>query len=358
MMMKFYNRQHQFYCGIDLHATSMHVCVVDHGGTKLLHKNFNTKTPEHFLDALQPFEKQDLIVGCESTFNWYWLADLCTAQNLPFLLGHALYLKAIHGGKTKSDRIDSEKLAMLLRGGNFPTAYVYPADMRDTRDLLRRRCTIVRRRSATITHVQMINHQQNLPAFEKSIAYKSNRTGLAERFAEGSLRRMVQLDGDLIDFYDDQIKKLDLYMEQHAKVDDPDTFYRLMSIPGVGRILAMTMLYEIHDIKRFPAVGDFLSYSRLVKGTNSSAGKQYKPTGKRIGNPHLKWAFSEAITLLKRECPQAKAFAERIEKKHNKARANTLLAIKLGRAVYWMLKRKAAFDPNVLTKAHSTSSIT
>ena len=83
MMMKFYNRQHQFYCGIDLHATSMHVCVVDHGGTKLLHKNFNTKTPEHFLDALQPFEKQDLIVGCESTFNWYWLADLCTAQNLP-----------------------------------------------------------------------------------------------------------------------------------------------------------------------------------------------------------------------------------------------------------------------------------
>ena len=90
---------------------------------------------------------------------------------------------------------------------------------------------------------------------------------------------------DLIDFYDKQIQQLDLYLEQHAKLDDPDTFFRLQSIPGVGRILAMTMLYEIHNIKRFPAVGDFLSYSRLVKGTNSSAGKNYKPTGERLAIP-------------------------------------------------------------------------
>ena len=348
--MRFYNRQHEFYCGIDLHANSMHVCVVDHHGNKHVHKNFNTKTPEKFLIALRPFRDEDLVVGCESTFNWYWLADLCSAENLPFLLGHALYLKAIHGGKTKSDRIDSEKLAMLLRGGNFPVSYVYPADLRDTRDLLRRRATIVRRRSATITHVQMVNHQQNLPAFSKSISYKANRVNMAERFPEGSLRTMMQLDADLIDFYDQQVQKLDLYLERSAKIDDPDTFYRLQSIPGVGRILAMTMLYEVHDICRFPTVGQFLSYCRLVKGTNSSAGKNYKPTGSKIGNPHLKWAFSEAITLLKRECPAAKTFAERIEKKHNKARANTLLAIKLGRAVYWMWKRKTAFDPAIFIR--------
>jgi transposase len=350
MIMRFYNSQHEFYCGIDLHANSMHVCVVDQRGNKQLHRNFDTKTPERFLDSLSPYRGSDLIVDCESTFNWYWLADLCSVENLPFLLGHALYLKAIHGGKTKSDRIDSEKLAMLLRGGNFPVSYVYPADLRNTRDLLRRRGTIVRRRSATITHVQMVKHQQNLPAFEKSIAYKANRIGIADKLAEGSLRTMVELDIDLINFYDEKIKRLDLYLEQHAKLDDPDTFFRLQSIPGVGRILAMTMLYEIHDILRFPAVGNFLSYCRLVKGTNSSAGKTYKPTGAKIGNPHLKWAFSEAITLLKRECPQAKAFADRIEKKHNKARANTLLAIKLGRAVYWMCRRKIAFDPQIFQR--------
>lgn len=348
--MRFYNQRHEFYCGIDLHANSMHVCLVDHEGNKRLHRNFPTRTPERFLQALTPYRESDLIIGCESTFNWYWLADLCSVENVPFLLGHALYLKAIHGGKTKTDRIDSEKLAMLLRGGNFPTSYVYPARLRDTRDLLRRRGTIVRRRSATITHVQMVNHQQNLPAFPKSISYRANRVGLADHFPEGSLRTMIELDVGLIDFYDQQIQKLDLYLEQHAKLDDPDTFYRLQSIPGVGRILAMTLLYEIHDINRFPGVGQFLSYARLVKGTNSSAGKHYKPTGAKIGNPHLKWAFSEAISLLKRECPTAKAFAERIEKKHNKARANTLLAIKLGRAVYWMWKRKSAFDPQKIFK--------
>ena len=348
-MMKFYNQQHEFYCGIDLHANSMHVCIVDHDGKKHLHKNFDTKKLPRFLAALQPFETSDLIVGCESTFNWYWLADLCHQRNLAFLLGHALYLKAIHGGKTKSDRIDSEKLAMLLRGGNFPTSYVYPKEMRGTRDLLRRRGTIVRRRSATLIHVQMVNHQQNLPAFEKKISYKSNRRDIPERFQGDSVQKMINVDIELINFYDQQIQRLDLYLEQNAKVDDPDSFFRLQSIPGVGRILAMTMLYEIHDIRRFPTVGDFLSYSRLVKGTNTSAGKQYKPTGAKIGNPHLKWAFSEAITLLKRECADAKAFAERIEKKHNKPRANSLLAIKLGRAVYWMLNRKTTFKPTIFT---------
>ena len=346
-MMRFYQQQHQFYCGIDLHANCMHVCIVDQNGKKHLHQNFSTKLPRIFLSALSPFRDQDLIVGCESTFNWYWLADLCAEENIPFLLGHALYLKAIHGGKTKSDRIDSEKLAMLLRGGNFAISYVYPQKMRSTRDLLRRRCAIVRRRSKTLAHIQIVNHQQNLPAFEKKLSYKTNRIGVAERFDGDSVQRMVQLDIDLIDFYDQQIKQLDLYLEQHAKVDDPDSFYRLMSIPGVGRILAMTMLYEIHTIDRFPNVGDFLSYARLVKGTNSSAGKQYKPTGAKMGNPHLKWAFSEAVALLKRQCEPARTFAERIEKKHNKARANSLLGVKLGRAAYWMLRRKTSFDVNI-----------
>jgi transposase len=348
-MMNFYNQQHQFYGGIDLHSKTMHVCVVDHAGKKLLHRNFKNDDPQFWLKRIEPF-RQDLVVGCESTFNWYWLADRCLEEELPFLLGHALYLKAIHGGKTKSDPIDSEKLAMLLRGGNFPTAYVYPKDMRSTRDLLRRRTFLVRRRAEAIGHVQLVRMQYNLPAFEKSIGYKSNRAGVAEQFDDPSVRLNIQTDLDLADQYDRVIQRMELYLEQHAKVHDPHTFYLLTTIPGVGRIIAMTLLYEIHNIGRFASVGDFLSYSRLVRGSHTSAGKTYAATGKKIGNVHLKWAFSEAVPLLKRQCEAAAQYAARIEKQHNKARAMSLLAVKLGRGVYYMLRHKQPFDVNTFFK--------
>ncbi len=345
--MNFYNRQHQFYCGIDLHANSMYACVVDASGTKLLHRNFKTRNPNQLFDRLEPYQN-DLVVGCESTFNWYWLADLCVEKEIPFVLGHALYLKAIHGGKTKNDKIDAEKLALLLRGGNFATAYVYPKQMRSTRDLLRRRSHLVRRRGETLTHIQIVNHQQNLPAFEKKLSYKANRVGVAERFEDRSVRAAIELDLELLGYYDDLIRRLELYLERTAKIDDPQAFFRLQTIPGIGRVLAMTILYEVHQIRRFPDVGDFLSYARLVRGSHTSAGKRYPSTGKKIGNPHLKWAFSEAVPLLKRQCPEAKALADRIEKKHTKARAQSYLAIKLGRAVFFMLKRRQAFEIGTL----------
>ena len=313
-------------------------------GGNSCHRNFDNAQPQLWLDALAPFRERDLVVGCESTFNWYWLADLCQREQIPFLLGHAFYMKAIHGLKTKNDKIDSEKLAMLLRGGNFPLSYVYPRQMRATRDLLRRRTHLVRRRAQTLGHIQLVNMQYNLPAFQKKLSYRSNRQGVAERFEDSSARASIELDLQLLEHYDRLISELELYLQRHAKIHDPQTFYRLQSIPGVGLILAMTLMYEIHTIDRFGSVGEFLSYSRLVRGSHSSAGKRYAATGHKIGNPHLKCAFSEAVPLLKRQLPAAAAFATRIEKKHNKARANSRLAIKLGRAVYHMLRRKEAFD--------------
>lgn len=105
--MNLYQKQHAFYCGIDLHANKVYVCVIDHDGSKRLHRNFHTRDLDTFLSHIEPFAN-DLVVACESTFNWYWLCDLCQAKQIPFVLGHALYLKAIHGGKVKNDKIDSE----------------------------------------------------------------------------------------------------------------------------------------------------------------------------------------------------------------------------------------------------------
>ena len=134
--MRFYNRQHRHYCGIDLHVKTMYVCILDATGQTLVHRNVKS-TPEALLEIVAPY-REDLVVAAECVFTWYWLADLCAAEGIAFVLGHALAMKAIHGGKAKNDKIDSHKIAVLLRGGLLPQAYVYPAAMRATRDLIRR----------------------------------------------------------------------------------------------------------------------------------------------------------------------------------------------------------------------------
>ncbi len=121
--MRFYDQQHEFYCGVDLHTRRMYLCILDREGNKQLHRNMRAK-PHEFLRAISGF-REDLVVGVECMFTWYWLADLCTDENIHFVLGHALYMKAIHGGKKKNDKIDSEKIARLMRGGTVPLSYVY-----------------------------------------------------------------------------------------------------------------------------------------------------------------------------------------------------------------------------------------
>jgi transposase len=340
--MRFYTNQHHFYCGIDLHARSMYVCIVSHDGEILLHRNMPA-APAPFLKAIAPY-RDGLVVAVECIFTWYWLADLCADEGIPFVLGHALYMKAIHGGKAKNDKIDSQKIAALLRGGMLPKAYVYPAQMRATRDLLRRRTHLMRKRAELLSHVQNTNSQYNLPEIGKKIAYKANREGVAERFREAAVQKTIEVDLALITYYDELLKDLELYILKIAKHHDAHTLYLLQTVPGIGKILSLVLLYEIHRIARFPSVQEFASYCRLVKCSKESGGKRVGTSGKKIGNAHLKWAFSEAATLFLRNNPQGQKLLSRLEKKHDKGKALSILAHKLGRAVYYMLKRKVAFD--------------
>jgi len=228
----------------------------------------------------------------------------------------------------------------------LPQAYVYPKGMRETRDLLRRRTFLVRRRAEALVHLVNTNSQYNRPPFSKKLAYARNRADLdiPQRFTDPSVRKNVEVDLALIDAYDKQIGALELYLTRTAKVDDPQAFHRLRSVPGIGKILALILLYEIHDIGRFPEVGQFLSYARLVRCTHESAGKKQGTGGNKIGNAHLKWAFSEAACLFLRESEQAKKWLARREKKHGKARALGALAARLGRTVYHLLRKQEVFD--------------
>jgi transposase len=342
--MRFYNTQHRFYCGIDLHARTMHVCVLDSAGAVVLDR----KLPCHFaslLEAIAPF-RDGIVIGVECMFGWYWVADRCGDHGIPCVVGHALYMKLIHGGKAKNDRIDAGKIARLLRGGNFPLSYVYPRGMRETRDLLRRRMYLVHKRAELITHLEILNAQNNLPPFGKKLSYAANRAELKipERFTDPSVQMSAMVDLELMDQLDRLIGKVELYLTRTAKVDDPQTYHRLRTIPGVGPILGLVLLYEMHQVDRFERVGQFLSYARLVRCEHESAGKKLGSGGKKIGNAHLRWAFAEAVCLFLRSSERARQWKQKQEKKHTSAKVLGILAARLARAVYHMLRKQEAFD--------------
>jgi transposase len=252
---------------------------------------------------------------------WSWLADLCADAGIPFVLGHALSMKAIHGGKAKNDTIDSQKIAALLRGGMLPQAYVYPAQMRATRDLLRRRMPLAHKRAELLAHVQHTNSQYNLPAIGKKIAYKANRDGVAERFADPAVQKSIEVDLALITSYDELLRDVELTILTTAKHHDANTLYLLQTVPGIGKILSLVLLYAIHRIERFPRVQDFVSYGRLVKCAKESNGKRSGTSGAKIGNAHLTWAFSEAAVLFLRDNPAAQTYLARLENKHDQGKA-------------------------------------
>jgi transposase len=255
-------------------------------------------------------------------------------------------MRAIHGAKVKNDRVDSRKIAALLRSGMFPMAYVYPREMRATRDLLRRRTYFVRRRADLLAHIQNTNAQYNLPAFGKDIARKTHRDGLSDTFSDPDVRRSIEVNLELIDHLDLLIEGVNRHIGRTARGHNPHALALLRTVPGIGKTLGLVILYEIHTIDRFETVQQFCSYARLVKSKHESAGKKSGRSWSKIGNEHLKWAFSEVAVHFLRSNPDGIKYKKRLEKKHGKGKAMSVLSHRLGRAVFFMLKRGKAFDIN------------
>ena len=347
--MNFYNNTHPYYCGIDLHAKTLYVCIIDQDGNTCLHKEI-AANPEKLQALLEPY-MGSVVVGVECMHCWYWVSDFCEDLGVDFILGHALYMKAIHGGKAKNDRIDSFKIANLIRGGNFPLAYVYPKEMRATRDLLRRRMKIVRHGANLKAHVANTTSQYNLPPNKVNLKNVSAREQLKSTFPDPVVQRNIDLDMAVLECYAKELSKIEWFLEQQARQHDPVHLHILKSVSGIGRILALTIIYEVGDINRFESVQKFASYARLVKCKAESAGKSYGTQGNKIGNAHLKWAFSEAAVLYLRGNKKAQKYLQHLQKRMTKAKALSVLAHKLGRCVYFMMKNEKVFDESRFLKS-------
>ena len=345
--MKYYTSTTEFNCGIDLHARQMYVCVMDRSGKILVHTNVRNNDFNFFLKLVAPY-RHDLTVCAECMFGWYWLADACQAAGLHFVLAHALYLKAIHGGKNKNDRIDSEKITHLLRSNLIPPAYVYPAALRPLRALLRQRLFFVWRRSDLLARLRSHQLAHNRPTLTAQSRYNRDPWEQQLLAHEDHPIRQLALQNELamVRHFDAQIVAIETQLQQLTKQVAQRDYTLLQTTPGIGQYLGLTLLYELGDIARFPTVKDFLAYCRLVKGTVASAGKIKGLRGAKLGNPYLRWAFGEAAVIAKRDHKIIGPLSQKLEARlgGNKFKANTVLAIKLARAVYYMLKSKTVFD--------------
>lgn len=245
----------------------------------------------------------------------------------------------IHGGKAKNDKIDAHKIAGLLRGGMLPQASGYPAEMRATRDLLRPRMPLRRQRAARLSPLHNTTSQSTLSEIGKKRASKANRDGVAERFPDPAGQKRIAVALALLDHDDPLLSDLELSSVPTARQHDPNTLYRLQTVPGMGKMLRLVLRYVIHHSQRFPRVQDCGSSCRLVKCAKASAGTRYGTSGKKRGPASLTWALSEAAVLFLRHKAQGQKCLARVEKKHGQGKACTIVAHKLARAVYDMLTR-------------------
>ena len=331
----------RFYAGVDLHARSLFLVVLDRDGRERFARNL-AAAPQPFLKAIRPF-RDGIVVGCECMHCWYWLADACRDHDLPFTPGHAWARKAVHGSKTKGDRHDAEAIARLLKGGAFPLAYAYPRERRGLRDPLRARLRLVRQRAERYGHVHTARRQANLPPVSNDVKYKSKRAGVT---ADPFVRRRVETHLALLDPLDTTIRRLEAEIEAAAQEHYPTELAVLQTTPGVGAVLSLTILLEIDTIERFDTRQQFCSYARLCGAVQESAGKRVGVGDKKAGNAWLKWAFSEAAVLSAQKDERIGALLGRLSSRLGKPKAYSALAHKLGRAFYPMLHTKEVFDVN------------
>ena len=312
------------HSGIDLHKRTVVIATVDAEGQAIAEAELPTSRRQvqaYFAQLAGPHR-----VVVESTATWYWLRDLLTAQGIDVRLGHCKYIKAISYAKVKTDAVDAATLAQLLRSGLIPEGHMISAAHREERDLLRSRLRAVTQYARCGHVVTGLLAQYNVPSV-------------------GQLPTLVQLRVGLLSeqrtLLAQQIKRIDRELASRL-VATPD-MQRLLYVPGIGKVVAFTLLLEIDDIGRFPTVKDFVSYCRLVPAAKNSGGKQRQQRSKD-GNRYLKLAFHHAAVRAIQYFPEIKQFYHRLARRKPKAVARAIVAKELARTVYVLLTRQVAFN--------------
>ena len=333
------------YGGIDLHSNNSVVVLIDEEDAVVFRKRLPNQL-EKILLQLAPYQARLQGVVVESTYNWYWLVDGLMDAGYQVHLANTAAIKQYEGLKYTDDDTDGRWLAHLLRLGILPTGYIYPKEERAVRDLLRKRSHLVRQKTANILSVQNLltrNTGQGL----KGAAIKQltpETVGALVPFPEQALA--LQSTVAVMRHLAEQITVIERAV--HARVRLRPPFQALLTVPGIGQTLALTIMLETGDLRRFPTVGQFASYCRCVGSTKLSNGKRKGQGNPKNGNKYLAWAFVEAAHFAMRHEPQIRGYYQRKQAKTNSFVALKAVAHKLARACYYIMRDQVPFE---LTRA-------
>ena len=329
------------YGGIDLHATNSYIGIVNEEN-RVIFKNRYRNDLSTILAVLAPFKDELEGVAVESTFNWYWLVDGLMDAGYPVRLANPAAMKEYKGLKHKDDKKSALWLANLLRLKILPEGYIYPKEERPVRDLLRKRLHLVRHRTSHILSNKNIM-SRNLGATMKSNDNKTLQEKEVERlFQEPHLRLSVRASLSTIHHLTGQIKEIEKTILGQVRLRDE--FKGLITLPGVGPILALTIMLEVGDIRRFPGVGHYASYCRCVESIRSSNDKKTGEGNRKNGNKYLSWAYVEAANFAKRCSPAIRRYYTKKVATTNEPVAIKAVSHKLVRASYYVLRDHAVFD--------------
>jgi transposase len=282
----------------------------------------------------------------ESTYNWYWLVDGLMDEGHKVHLANTAAIQQYEGLKYTDDQYDARWLAHLLRLGVLPQGHIYPKQHRTVRDLLRKRGQMVRQRTANLLSIQNLFSRNTGSSMNANRVKRLDSKEIEELIPNADLALAIKANLAMLECADGQVDILEKAVIGRVKLKSE--FELLKTVPGIGLILALTIMLETGDIGRFPTVGDYASYCRCVVSKKISNGRKKGQGNTKNGNKYLAWSYVEAANFAIRFSAKIKSFYQRKKSKTNGIVAIKAVAHKLCRACYYIMKDQVAFD---VTKA-------
>lgn len=336
----------ELYAGSDLHGNNNLIGIIDGQGKRVFKKRL-PNDPQLVREVFEPFKEDIVGIVVESTYNWYWMVDALMDEGYRVHLANPAAIQQYSGLKHGDDKHDAFWLAEMLRLGILPEGYIYPKEERPLRDLLRKRGQLVRLRTALILSLQ------NMVSRNLGVRVRVNDVkGIREDRVSGllggdeDLALAGRVSKETIDFLTHQIHQIEGVVEKRVRLKE--AYRYLLTLPGVGKILSLTIMLETGPISRFATVGEYASYCRKVPSQWTSNGKKKGCGNSKNGNKYLAWAYSEASDFARRDYPEPRAYYQRKMQKTNAAVAHSALSHKLARAAYYVMRDQVPFRPEKL----------